>query len=65
MLLAYPCMITHICLVTGVQQIPGVDELLEPIHTIDLGLNRDVANPMDRQARKRADMLANILRQIR
>lgn len=55
-------MITYIFLATGVQILPGVDELLEPANITDLGLIRDVINPMARQAMREDDMLAKIFR---
>lgn len=51
-LLAYPCMITQMCFTVGVQELPGIDELIELTNTTDLGLIRDTINPMAKQAKK-------------
>lgn len=62
-LLAYPCMATLICLAMGVQELSGIDEMIEAMNTTNLGLIRDIANPLDKKERNRADMLAEMYRQ--
>lgn len=47
-LLAYPCLITQICLAAGVMELSFIDEMIEAIHTTDLSLIRDAGNPLSR-----------------
>lgn len=44
------------------QELPGIDVMLEALNTKDLGLMRDAANPLARKAIHVADMVANIFR---
>lgn len=54
------------CFTTGVQELPGVDKLIEPTHTIDLGFIRDATNPLARKVRRRAKIITKIYKnQIR
>lgn len=55
--LAYPWMITQIFFDTGVQELLGIDQFDEPKNCMDLGLIKDAANPMAREARWGAEML--------
>lgn len=52
LLLAYPCMITQLCLAVEVLELPGIDEFLKAMRTTDLGLIRDGTNFLDRQHNK-------------
>lgn len=47
LLLAYPYMIMQLFLDPGVRELPGVNEILEAMNTTDLGMIKDVANPLD------------------
>lgn len=59
-LLAYPSMITQICLVVGVLELPGIDEMIEDRRTTYLGLIRDAANQLGQQVRQAVDILAGL-----
>lgn len=61
-LLAYPYLITQLCLAAGVWDLLGIKEIIDATNTSDLGLNRDTTNPMARQARQGVDMLAKMYR---
>lgn len=63
LLLAYPCLITQLCLAIGVQELLDINKMIESTNTTDLGLIRDTTNLLSRQARRGADMLAEIYRQ--
>lgn len=45
-----------------VLEIFGIDELIKSKNIIDLGLIRDIANPMDKEARCRVEMIAEMFR---
>lgn len=53
-------MITKICLATRVLELPGKYEMLEAMKTMDLGLMRDVANPLTRQVKYAIDLMAGM-----
>lgn len=59
-LLEYPFMITQMCLAVGVQELPGIDEILEATNTTHLGQIRDATNLLVRQTRKTVDLTDNI-----
>lgn len=62
MLLAYPYLITQLCLVAGVQELSNIDKMIEATNTSDLGLIRDATNPMDIKVRQGADIIAEMFR---
>lgn len=45
-LMAYLCMIIHLCLAIEVQDIPGLEEIVEATKTTDLEMIQDVVNLM-------------------
>ncbi|KAF3614120.1 hypothetical protein FXO38_35844 [Capsicum annuum] len=47
--MAFPCMFTHICLDMGVAEVPGIDMLLRLKTKTNLGLIRDVSNPISKE----------------
>lgn len=47
----------------AVQELLGVNEIIESTNTLNLGLIRDTTNLMARQARQQANMLEEIFRQ--
>lgn len=63
LLLAYLCLFTQLCLGTGVQGIPGVDDIIKPTNTTDLVLIRNATNPLANQEWHGMDMLAEMFRQ--
>lgn len=48
----------HICLEEGVLELPEFNQFIELKNTTDLGLIRDAANPMTRQAKQGATLPA-------
>lgn len=56
-LLEYLYMIMQLCLATGVQELPSIDEMIKAINTIDLGLIRDTTNLLARKASQGVDCL--------
>lgn len=46
LLLAYPCLITQICLAAGVMEQPSINKMIEATRTIDLVLIRYTANSL-------------------
>ncbi|KAF3648907.1 hypothetical protein FXO38_17937 [Capsicum annuum] len=44
--LAYPCMITQICLALGVMELLGIDEMIDTWRTFDISLIQDMENPL-------------------
>lgn len=55
-------MITQLCFTGRVQALRGIDKLIEPTKIIDLRLIRDVTNTIARQAKRGAEMIAEIYR---
>lgn len=45
LLLAYPSIVSQICLAAEMQELPGIDQLIELTNIIDMGLIWDIANP--------------------
>lgn len=62
LLLVYLCIITLMCIVVGVQELLGIDELVEATNTMDIGLIRDAANSLARKAKRGVDMLDKMFR---
>lgn len=60
-LMAYPSMITQLCLAAGVQEIPRVDMMIKATNITDHGLIRDIANSMAKMARRVVNMVADML----
>lgn len=58
LLMAYQYMVTHICLATGVKELLGIDQFIEPKNNMNLGLIKNAYNPLTRQAKKGATLLA-------
>lgn len=44
LLLAYLCLITKLCLVAGIQELPGINKFIKAMNTTNLGLIRDAIN---------------------
>ncbi|KAF3659672.1 putative membrane-bound transcription factor site-2 protease-like [Capsicum annuum] len=63
LLLAYPYLISKLCLTVGLQELSGIDKLVETNNTRNLGLIKDTGNPLSRQARRAAVMVADMFRQ--
>lgn len=61
LVLPFPCMINQICLATGVQELPVIDQFSQPKNTTNLVLIRDAANPMIRQTKQRAILLGQAM----
>lgn len=53
-------MITQMYLAVGVQELSGINEILEVINTTDLGLIKDVANTLAQQVRQAIDLMADM-----
>lgn len=53
-------MITQMSLAMGVQELSGINEILEATNITGLGLIRDATNPLARQVQKIANFMANI-----
>lgn len=60
-LMAYPSMISQLCLATGVQEIPRVDKMIKATNITDHGLIRDIENSMAKKARRVVNMVADML----
>lgn len=60
LLMAYPCMIMQMLLAVGVQELPGIDKMFEATNTTNLGLIRNIANPLARKEIKGAVMLKDM-----
>lgn len=58
--MAFPCLMTHICLDAGVQEYLNVDQFIRPGSTINLGLIRDIDYPIS----KVANMGATLIREV-
>lgn len=56
-------MITQICLAAGVLELPWINEMIEDQRIFDIGLIRDVANPLDRLIRHITDTMARLFAQ--
>lgn len=63
--LAFSCIITQIFLAVRVQELPVIDQFIEQKNTTDLGLIREVKNPMTRQAKQATTLLAQAMQSIK
>lgn len=61
-MLAYPCIITQLCLAAAVQDLPSINELIEATSITNLELIRDAGYPLARQERRTADMVKDMFR---
>lgn len=61
-ILAFHSLLIKICLEERVLGLPTVNQFDEPKSTKDLGLIRDIENPMAKQSRQGAEIIVEIFR---
>lgn len=59
-LLAYPFMIAQICMAGGVLELPRIKEMIKARQTFDIGLIKDISNPLAQLMRQATNMFVGI-----